>query len=135
MNADSVYVKIVGKEVLVKAKCRASMSKREVHNLKTTLDVQTGEVVNAHCTCKAGNSAYCNHIMALLFELADYFLHELDEVPEEAACTSTARAWGIPGEKDFSKEPIMSTTGQKHLESRGIKPTLYDPRLQNQENI
>ena len=28
----------------------------------------------------------------------------------------------------------MSTTVQKHLESRGIKPTLYDPRLQNQEN-
>ena len=92
LNADSVYAKIVGKEFLVKAKCRASMSKREVHNLKTTLDVQTGEVVNAHCTCKAGNSAYCNHIMALLFELADYSLHVLDEVPEEAACTSRARA-------------------------------------------
>ena len=72
--------------------------------------------------------------MALLFELADYSLHELDEVPEEAACISRARAWGIPGEKDFPKEPIMSTTVQKHLESRGIKPTLYDPRLQNQEN-
>ena len=110
------------------------MSKWEVYNLKTTLDVQTGEVVNAHCTCKAGNSAYCNHIMALLFELADYSLHELDKVPEEAACTRRARAWGIPGEKDFPKEPIMSTTVQKHLESRGIKPTLYDPRLQNQEN-
>ena len=105
LNADSVYVKIVEKEFLVKAKCRASMSKREVHNLKTALDVQTGEVVNAHCTCKAGNSAYCNHIMALLFELADYSLHELDEVPEEAACTSRARAWGIPGERTSLKNP------------------------------
>ena len=58
----------------------------------------------------------------------------LVEVPEEAAFTSRARAWGIPGEKDLPEEPIMSTTVQKHLESRGIKPILYDPRLQNQEN-
>ena len=29
--------------------------------------------------------------MALLFEIADYSLHQLTSVPEEKACTSMAR--------------------------------------------
>ena len=35
--------------------------------------------------------------MCLLLELARYSLEELDRVPEEAACTSMSREWGIPG--------------------------------------
>ena len=31
-----------------------------------------GLVLTAHCTCKAGNSGYCNHVMSLLLELACY---------------------------------------------------------------
>ena len=31
----------------------------------------------------AGNSTYCNHVMGLLFEIADYSLHQLSRVPEE----------------------------------------------------
>ena len=90
--------------------------------------------MNAHCTCKARNSAYCNHIMVLLFEIADYSLDELDEVSEETACASRARVWGILSEKEFPKESILSTTVQKHLASREIKPALYDPRLNTQNN-
>ena len=72
--------------------------------------------------------------MALLFEIADYSLYEMDAVPEEKSCTSRARNWGIPGEKDFPKEPIMSTTVQRQLSRRGINPTLYDPRSRDFKN-
>ena len=43
--------------------------------------------------------------MALLIEIADYYLHQLAEVPEKEACTERARRWGIPaaGERDFPK--------------------------------
>ena len=60
--------------------------------------MESGNVLLAHCNCKAGNSGYCNDVMSLLLELARYSLEELDRVPEEAACTSTSRRWGIPGE-------------------------------------
>ena len=66
--------------------------------------------------------------MALLIEVAEYSLHQFKEIPEERACTEKARRWGIPGEKDFPKEAILSTSIQKHLSSRGINPTMYDPR-------
>ena len=50
-------------------------------------------------------------VMALLLELvADYSLRRLKKVPEEKACTSVARQWGIPGNKDLQRAPVMSTT-------------------------
>ena len=97
MSSDDVYTRVTGQEFQIKSRCRASMSTRDVHN-------QEGDVLSAKCTCKAGKSSYCNHVMALLIEIADYYLHQLAEVPEEAACTERARRWGIPGERDFPKE-------------------------------
>ena len=72
--------------LMVKGKCQASMSTWEIHDLEVSLDLTSGSVMVAHCTFKAGNSGYCNHIMCLLLELAHYSLQELDSVPEDAAC-------------------------------------------------
>ena len=82
---------------MIKAKCRASMSTREIHNLEVSLDLISGNVLVAHCTCKAGKSGYCSHVMNLLLKLALYSLKDLDRVSEEAACTSISRERGIPG--------------------------------------
>ena len=73
------------------------MSTREIHELEVSLNVTSGNVLKAHCTSRACNSGYCNHVMNLLLELARYSLEDLDRVPEEAACTSMSRKWGIPG--------------------------------------
>ena len=112
----------------MKSKCKASM-KKEYHSQNITLQYETGDIISAYCSCKAGKSSYCNHIMALLPDLAEYSLYELTEVPSEVAGTRKARKWGIPDEKDFPKEPILSTTIQRNLASRGIKSTLYNPCL------
>ena len=74
-------------------------------------------------------SSYSNHFMALLIEIVDYPLHQLEEVPEEMVGTDRSRRWGIRGEKVFPKEAIISCTVQKHLISRGIQPTVYNPRI------
>ena len=58
----------------------------------------------------------------------------MDAVPEEKSSTSRARNWGIPRERDFLKEPIMSTSVQRQLSCRGIDPTLYDPRSRDFKN-
>ena len=128
LSADTIFTGTSEEGFLVKSKCKASM-KKEYHSQNVTLQHETGNIISAYCTCKTGKSSYCNHIMALLLELAEYSLYELTEVPSEVACTSKARKWGIPGEKDFPKEPILSTTIQRNLASRGIKSTLYNPCL------
>ena len=56
----------------------------------------------------AGNSTYCNHVMGLLFEIADYSLHKLSRVPEETSCASRLRQLEkgrVPGEKYTPKSP------------------------------
>ena len=65
--------------------------KREYRSQLLSLDLQSGEVPNASCSCKARKSSYCNHVLALLIEIAEDFLHQLEEVPEEMACTDIAR--------------------------------------------
>ena len=134
LDADDIYTRCDDQQFYFKAKCRASMAKREVHGLTVSLEILTVDLKAASCNCKAGKSSYCNHIMALQFEIADNSLYGMDAVPEEKSCISRARNWGIPGEKDFPKEPIMSTSVQRQLSRRGINPTLYDPRSRDFKN-
>ena len=48
-------------------------------------------VSSADCSCPAGKSGYCNHVMALLLELADYSLRGLKRVPEGKVYIIVAR--------------------------------------------
>ena len=67
--------------------------KKEKRFVNVSLSISTGEVIEGSCSCPAGNSGYCNHVMALLLEIADYSLSQLKEVPDEIACTSRLRQW------------------------------------------
>ena len=109
ITADSVFTAVQGPTFLVKATCKASM-KNEYRQVKLNLCIETGNVIDAVCSCPAGLSGYCNHVMALLIELADYSLNQLNEVPEEIACTSKLRQWGIPSKHCNVKEPVMNKT-------------------------
>ena len=103
--------------------------KKELRSIGVCLSKNDGNVLSACCSCPAGNSEYCNHIMALLFEIANYALKGHVTVPEEVSCTSGLRQWGIPSSHKKFHEPIMNTTVAKLGSNRGIKPTLYDPRI------
>ena len=71
LSADYIFARLKGDQFQVKGKYRANMSKREVHNVEVFFNQTTGIAQTAHCTSKAGKSQYCNHVMALLIELAD----------------------------------------------------------------
>lgn len=128
LSADNVFTRIADNCFNVKAKCKASM-KKEIREVEVSLNRETALVVFAKCSCPAGKSGYCNHVMALLFELADYSLNEFENVPEEVACTSKSRQWGIPGQSGLSKKPAMARTVKKLGDKRGISCTLYDARM------
>ena len=95
-----------------------------VHN-----SIITSKVLYTSCTCPAGNSGYCNLIMALLLTLVGYSTQLLELLPEDTACTSGERKLGCPVNKDVRKLPVMGTTLKKQPSSPGITPTLQDPRL------
>ena len=115
ISTDSIFSKTVENTFSVKGTCRASM-KKEFRKMNVTLNRKTGKVIKAHCACPAGNSGYCNHVMALLFELADYSLHQLKVVPDEVACTS--KQWGVPSEKFKYPKPVMNTSIQREIKRR-----------------
>ena len=109
LSSDSVYTAFNLLYFYAKARCKASM-KKELRNVPIQLCKRTGELYKATCSCPAGKSGYCNHVIALLYEIAEYSLNQLTEVPQEKACTSVLRKWGVPGNKEVVKESVMRTT-------------------------
>ena len=47
--------------------------KKEKRRVTVKLNRKNWKVESGSCTCPAGNSANCNHVLGLLFEIADYF--------------------------------------------------------------
>ena len=66
--------------------------------------------------------------MAALFEMVDYFLKVVTEVPREVSWTSQIKKWGIPSESDSFQGLIMTKVVLKDINKRGANPTLCDPR-------
>ena len=127
LSSDSVFTKWDQFYFYIKCQCKPSM-KKEKRDVSVTLHLTTGKVATGKCSCTAVESGYCNHVMALLLEVADYSLNQLSSVPEEIACTSRLRQWGIPGEANMNKAPVMDTVIQRQTVSKGISSTLFDPR-------
>ena len=106
-------------------KCKASM-KKEKRRVTVKLSRGNGKVESGSCNSPAGNSSYRNHVIGLLFETADYSLHQLSGVLEEILCKSCLIQWEFPGEKYTFKSPIMQTVVKKLPTKRAISSNLYD---------
>ena len=124
ITSDSIFTKCDKGVFYVKGLCKASMKEKRSAALK--LNTITSKVLDGSCSWPAGKSGYCNHVMALLLQLADYSLSQFKSVPEEFACTNRLCQWGVPGETT-QKAPVMETNVQKQPRSKGITSTLYDP--------
>ena len=95
--------------------------KKEIRNVEVSLLKATGEVGHAKCSCPAGLSGYWNHVMALLFEVAEYSLNRLSSIPDEISCTSKIRQWGLPSENISFKNPVMFTTVNTSVKKKMYK--------------
>ena len=80
LNADTIQT-VQAKDLFkFKGVCHARM-KKEKRFVEVYLCRKSSKVISSHCSCPAGNSGYCNHIMAMLYEIADYSLHSFKSVP------------------------------------------------------
>ena len=122
---DSVYIAFNQLYFYVKARCKASV-KKELRDVRIQLCKRTGEVYKVTYSCPAGKSG---NVMALLYEIAEYSLIQLTEVPEEKVFASVLRKWGVPGNNEVVKESVLKTTLIGSNQKKGIPPTLYDARL------
>ena len=90
LTADSICTTNNKKLFKLKDLCKASM-KKDLRKVFVSINCATSMVSSADCSFNAGKSGYCNHVMALPLELADYSLRGIKKIPEEKACTSVAR--------------------------------------------
>ena len=102
-TAGTIYTTKTKQLFKVKDLFKASM-KKVIRKVFHSINRATSMMSSADCSCPAGKSGYCNHVMALLLELADYSLRGLKKVPQE-------EAWGIPG--DNGESPVTKNC-QKH---------------------
>ena len=66
-----------------KAKCCHSYKKNDPpHQLKLTLCVVKGDILNSTCTCVAGKVGFCNHTSALMLKLCKLSLLEAQNYKE-----------------------------------------------------
>jgi hypothetical protein len=57
--------------------------------------IKQEKVEHAFCTCTIGQSGYCEHITALLYQLAHKKM-TLEIIPTDVAKTSLPQTWHIP---------------------------------------
>ncbi|CAG9773418.1 unnamed protein product [Ceutorhynchus assimilis] len=94
-------------ECIIKAKCFRSQKKNEIpHRLHSpSIDV----MIEGHCTCEAGNSQSCNHLVGLAYYLQHLILNGLKQVPGTASCTSIPMEWNKPRGTKILPEQIPNS--------------------------
>ena len=82
ITSDSIFTKCDKSVFYVKGLCKASM-KKEKRSVAVKLSTIASKVLDGSRSCPAGKSGYCNHVMALLQELADIDCVNLNLFPKK----------------------------------------------------
>ncbi|CAG9763471.1 unnamed protein product [Ceutorhynchus assimilis] len=102
------------------AKCYRSQKKNEKPHSLHLKFASVDLMVEAHCTCEAGNSESCNHVVGLAYFLQHLILNGFKEVPESASCTSIPMEWNKPRGNKITAEKIPESV---FIDPNNIKRT------------
>ena len=102
ITSDSIFTKCDKGVFYVKGLCKASM-KKEKCSVAVKLSTITSKVLDGNCSCPAEKSGYCNHVMTLLQELADYSLSQFKSVPKK-----------LPAQEGFANGVYLEKPCKKH---------------------
>ena len=89
-----------------------SMRKNRVYCAAIILCESTAHVASAHCTCNAGLSGCCNHVIATLYCLEEY-IHAGLYKDEQIGCTDWLQTWNKPRKRNFEACPTDEVTLNK----------------------
>jgi len=107
------------------------MRKNETpHSLEATIKLADKSLAG-RCSCVAGLSGYCNHVIGLLYYLAHCKQLGLKSLPDDLTCTSMKQRWSVPRGKKIEQKEIQDILVKKPQigadYSKFIKSNLYSP--------
>ena len=117
----------------LKAKCfRSQRKNQQPHQINVAIDGASCDIMAAKCSCVAGSTGYCNHVIGLLYLVDHSKKMQLTEFPQEGTCTDNPQQWHRPRTKGINPEPVMSCSVIRPAYSKrpvvGIKPSIYEAR-------
>ena len=90
-----------------------------MHQLKLAVSCSAPyHVVRANCSCVAGCSGICSHIVGLLKQLIHYMMMKLQSVPADLTCTQMHQSWHKPRPTEIKAPPIMNVLFSKAKQLR-----------------
>ena len=103
---ENTYVRFCCKDdlVWVQACCYLCQKKNDpMHQLKFTISCNA-----PYCSCVAGCSGMCNHVVGLLKQLIYYVMMKLKSVPAYLTCTQMQKSWHKPRSTEIEPFPVMN---------------------------
>ncbi|XP_078000273.1 uncharacterized protein LOC144452932 isoform X1 [Glandiceps talaboti] len=111
-------------DLKVLARCWRSMRKSESpHKIEVDISRVLRKVTNANCSCKAGLSGHCSHVIGLIKSLQGLKLHNFTNVPAQLSCTSIPQQWHVPRGPKIKPVPINHVVvARPTIETRKRRP-------------
>jgi len=92
-----------------------------MHELKLALSSRPPyQVAKAFCSCVAGSSGTCSHIVGLLKQLIHYVLMKLKLTPLDLSCTQMQQSWHKPRPTQIEAKPIMDVSFCKAKQHQAV---------------
>ena len=80
------------------------------------LSVQIGladKSICGKCSCVAGASGYCHHVVGLFFYMSHCKHLGLKSLPDELTCTSLPQMWSVPRQRKIANKAIQDVMVKK----------------------
>ena len=71
------------------------------------------KAINGKCSCVAGASGYCHHLIGLLFYMAHCKMFGLVSLSDDLTCTSMTQRWSIPRGRHVQSKEVQSVLVKK----------------------
>ena len=114
LTADSIYTTKTKNLFKIKGLCKASM-KKGLRKVFASINRATSMVSSANCRFSTGKSGYCNHVIALLLQFADYSLRGFKNVVQVNLINlyKSSKTMGNPWYQRLAKSTIDVNYHQK----------------------
>ena len=116
-------------KVKVAGKCFRSIRKNELPHILEICVKLENKGITGKCSCVAGESGYCHHIVGLVFYMAHCKMFGLTSLPDDVTCISVSQRCSVPREKRIGTKEIQSVLVKKQRiganSNKFIKTTLY----------
>ena len=122
----------------MRARCYRSQKRNDpMHRVNVALACDPPHyVTRALCSCTAGKSGMCSHVVGLIKQIIHYAMMKIKSVPDDLTCTQMQQTWHKPRPSQIEAEPVMNVSFRRASQSQRnpkrdpIICTLFEARAQ-----